>query len=109
LVQAGARWLVDLGPGDLATRLSLPEATAYGLGVVAPTTRRGFRDLTVAGDAPRPRQAWSAFRPTVVTLPDGAITVETKFTRLTGRSPILLAGMTPTTVDPQIVAAAANA
>ncbi|HUS22744.1 MAG TPA: fatty acid synthase subunit beta domain-containing protein [Aeromicrobium sp.] len=109
LVQAGARWLVDLGPGDLATRLSLPEATAYGLGVVAPTTRRGFRDLTVTGNAPRPHQAWSAFRPTVVTLPDGSTRVETKFTRLTGRSPILLAGMTPTTVDPQIVAAAANA
>ncbi|PRC46973.1 hypothetical protein C6A85_87345, partial [Mycobacterium sp. ITM-2017-0098] len=33
----------------------------------------------------------------------------TKFTRLTGRSPILLAGMTPTTVDAKIVAAAANA
>jgi fatty acid synthase len=109
LVEAGARWLVDLGPGDLATRLSLPEASAYGLGVVAPTTRRGFRDLTVTGDAPRPRQAWSSFEPAVVTLPDGSMRVETKFTRLTGRSPILLAGMTPTTVDPAIVAAAANA
>ncbi len=109
LVQAGARWLVDLGPGDLATRLSIPEATAHGLGVVAPTTRRGFRALTVAGDAPHPRQAWSTFTPTVVTLPDGSTRVETKFTRLTGRSPILLAGMTPTTVDPAIVAAAANA
>ena len=109
LVQAGARWLVDLGPGDLATRLSLPEAAAFGIGVVAPSTRRGFRDLTVAGDGPRPRQPWSGFRPTAVTLPDGSVRVETKFTRLTGRSPILLAGMTPTTVDPAIVAAAANA
>jgi len=110
LAQAGARWLVDLGPGDLATRLSLAEAAAYGLGVVAPTTRRGFRDLTVAGDTPRPpRQAWSAYQPAVVTLPDGSVRVETGFTRLTGRSPILLAGMTPTTVDPAIVAAAANA
>ena len=35
--------------------------------------------------------------------------LSTKFTRLTGRSPILLAGMTPTTVDAKIVAAAANA
>ena len=109
LVQAGARWLVDLGPGDLATRLSVPEATAFGLGVVAPTTRRGFRDLTVVGDGPRPRPAWSSFQPSVVTLPDGSMRAETKFTRLTGRSPILLAGMTPTTVDPAIVAAAANA
>jgi fatty acid synthase, bacteria type len=47
--------------------------------------------------------------PTAVTLPDGSVKLSTKFTRLTGRSPILLAGMTPTTVDAKIVAAAANA
>ena len=45
----------------------------------------------------------------MVTLPDGSVKLSTKFTRLTGRSPILLAGMTPTTVDAKIVAAAANA
>ena len=45
----------------------------------------------------------------VVSLPDGSVKLSTKFTRLTGRSPILLAGMTPTTVDADIVAAAANA
>ncbi|MDN6565915.1 MAG: DUF1729 domain-containing protein, partial [Actinomyces sp.] len=44
-----------------------------------------------------------------VTLPDGTTAVDTAFSRLTGRSPVLLAGMTPTTVDPEIVAAAANA
>ncbi len=109
VIQAGAHWLIDLGPGDLAARLSFPEASALGVGVVAPTTRRGFRELTVAADAPRPRRPWSDFRPTVVTLPDGTVRAETRFTRLTGRSPILLAGMTPTTVDPEIVAAAANA
>ena len=42
-------------------------------------------------------------------MPDGSVKLSTKFTRLTGRSPILLAGMTPTTVDANIVAAAANA
>lgn len=45
----------------------------------------------------------------MVRLPDGRVKLSTKFTRLTGRSPILLAGMTPTTVDAKIVAAAANA
>ena len=45
----------------------------------------------------------------MVSLPDGRVKLSTKFTRLTGRSPILLAGMTPTTVDAKIVAAAANA
>ena len=40
---------------------------------------------------------------------DGRLTLDTAFTRLTGRSAVMLAGMTPTTVDPEIVAAAANA
>ena len=35
--------------------------------------------------------------------------IRTKFTDLTGKPPVLLPGMTPTTVDPEIVAAAANA
>ncbi len=52
---------------------------------------------------------WSSYAPTTVKLPDGSVKLSTKFTRLTGRSPILLAGMTPTTVDAKIVAAAANA
>ncbi|MDT5263420.1 MAG: fatty acid synthase, bacteria type, partial [Mycobacterium sp.] len=53
--------------------------------------------------------AWSSYAPSIVTLPNGSVKLSTKFTRLTGRSPILLAGMTPTTVDAKIVAAAANA
>jgi fatty acid synthase len=109
VVDAGVRWILDLGPGDLAARLSMSEAASRGVGVVAPTTRRGFRELTVAGATPALPTSWDTFSPSVVTLPDGTQKVETKFTRLTGRSPILLAGMTPTTVDPAIVAAAANA
>ena len=58
---------------------------------------------------PRSPAPWSSYAPSVITLPDGSVKLSTKFTRLTGRSPILLAGMTPTTVDAKIVAAAANA
>nr|MCW2728220.1 3-oxoacyl-ACP synthase [Aeromicrobium sp.] len=106
---AGASWILDLGPGDLAARLSARELAARGAGVIATTSRRGHRELTAAGAAPRLATPWSAYEPTVVTLPDGTLHAETRFTRLTGKSPILLAGMTPTTVDPTIVAAAANA
>ena len=108
-LDSGARWLLDLGPADLAAQLSSPEARALGVGVLAPATSRGLRELTVAGAAPRRERPWSAYAPEVVVLPDGTPRVETGFTRLTGRSPIVLAGMTPTTVDPAIVAAAANA
>jgi len=106
---AGASFILDLGPGDLAARLSSRELLARGAVIIATTTRRGHRELTAAGAAPKLSTPWSAYEPTVVTLPDGTLHAETRFTRLTGKSPILLAGMTPTTVDPAIVAAAANA
>ncbi|WP_456698395.1 fatty acid synthase subunit beta domain-containing protein [Aeromicrobium sp. P5_D10] len=108
-MDAGASWILDLGPGDIAARLSARELRIRGANIIATTTRRGHRELTAAGAAPRPTTPWSAYEPTVVTLPDGTLHAETRFTRLTGKSPILLAGMTPTTVDPKIVAAAANA
>ncbi|MEJ7635896.1 fatty acid synthase subunit beta domain-containing protein [Aeromicrobium sp.] len=108
-IDAGATWVLDLGPSDLAARLSARELRSRGAGVIATTTRRGHRELTAAGAAPRLATPWAAYAPSVVTLPDGTLHVETRFTRLTGKSPILLAGMTPTTVDAKIVAAAANA
>lgn len=108
-VEAGARWLLDLGPTDLATRLSSREVRAFGVGLVPTTTREGLRQLTAPGAAPKRPRPWSSFAPVSVELPDGSVHVETAFTRLTGRSPVLLAGMTPTTVDPAIVAAASNA
>jgi fatty acid synthase len=51
---------------------------------------------------------YGRFAPTVVKLPDGTTRLENRFTRATGRSPMILPGMTPTTVDAGIVAAAAN-
>lgn len=108
-LDAGAEWILDLGPGDLASRLSAPETRVRGVGIVAPTTRSGHRELTITGARPVRPQAWSSFAPRLATLPDGSTAVETRFTRATGKSPILLAGMTPTTVDAPIVAAAANA
>ncbi|MCX5042880.1 DUF1729 domain-containing protein [Aldersonia sp. NBC_00410] len=108
-VGAGADWLLDLGPGDLLTRMSVSTLRGTGSGIVAAATRDGQRQLLTPGATPEIPPAWSSFAPAPVTLPDGRVVVETAFTRLTGRSPILLAGMTPTTVDAKIVAAAANA
>ncbi len=107
--QTGARWIVDLGPGDVATRVTAPVIRGLGIGIVPAATRPGHRSLFTPGAIPSVDPAWSSYTPTVETLPDGSVKLSTKFTRLTGRSPILLAGMTPTTVDAKIVAAAANA
>ncbi|WP_077088565.1 type I polyketide synthase [Mycobacterium rhizamassiliense] len=106
---AGARWILDLGPGDILTRLTAPVIRGLGVGIVPAATRGGQRNLFTVGATPEVARAWSSYAPTAVRLPDGRVKLSTKFTRLTGRSPILLAGMTPTTVDAKIVAAAANA
>ncbi|MFD4368075.1 fatty acid synthase subunit beta domain-containing protein [Rhodococcus sp. NPDC058521] len=104
-----ARWIVDLGPGEMLTRLTAGTVRGHAVGIVAAATRGGLRNLLTPGAAPEVARAWTEFAPKPVTLPGGRTGVETAFTRLTGRSPILLAGMTPTTVDAEIVAAAANA
>lgn len=107
--ETGARWILDLGPGDILTRLTAPVIRGLGIGIVPAATRGGQRNLFTVGATPEVARPWSSYAPTVVRLPDGRVKLSTKFTRLTGRSPILLAGMTPTTVDAKIVAAAANA
>ncbi|WP_067473588.1 type I polyketide synthase [Nocardia amamiensis] len=109
VVDAGARWILDLGPGDLLTRMTSSVTRGTGVGIVPAATRAGHRNLVTPGAASEPTPAWSTFAPRPVSLPDGRVVVQTAFTALTGRSPILLAGMTPTTVDAGIVAAAANA
>ncbi|MBF6351417.1 DUF1729 domain-containing protein [Nocardia flavorosea] len=109
IVGAEAEWILDLGPGDLLSRVSGSALKGSGVGMIAVATRAGQRNLLTPGATPEVAQPWTAFAPKPVRLPNGRIVVETAFTRLTGRSPILLAGMTPTTVDAKIVAAAANA
>ncbi|HEY0807167.1 MAG TPA: fatty acid synthase subunit beta domain-containing protein, partial [Pseudonocardiaceae bacterium] len=101
--------ILDLGPGDILTRLTAPVIRGLGVGIVPAATRGGQRNLFTVGAVPEVARPWSSYAPSVVSLPDGRVKLSTKFTRLTGRSPILLAGMTPTTVDAKIVAAAANA
>ncbi|WP_137149782.1 type I polyketide synthase [Mycolicibacterium sp. CR10] len=109
LAAAGAKWIIDLGPSDTVTRLTAPVIRGLGMGIVPAATRAGQRSLFTVGAAPTIAPAWSSYAPAPIALPDGSVKASTKFTRLTGRSPILLAGMTPTTVDAKIVAAAANA
>ncbi|MFW0790081.1 fatty acid synthase subunit beta domain-containing protein [Gordonia sp. CPCC 205333] len=109
VVADGANWILDFGPADVVTRLSVPLVRGAGVGLVATALRVGQRNLFSPGGVPEVPRPWAQYAPRLVTLPDGRTVVDTAFTRLTGRSPILLAGMTPTTVDPAIVAAAANA
>ncbi len=101
-------WIIDLGPGASLNRITRANTEGTGVGIINASTPDARDQLMVVGNQWRRGADWSRFAPKLATLGDRTV-VETKFSKLTGRSPILLAGMTPTTVEPEIVAAAANA
>lgn len=103
------RWVVDLGPADLSANMTGRALRGRGVTVIPAATPAGRDQLFTPGATVREAADWSAYAPRLIDRGDGTPVVDTAFTRLTGKSPILLAGMTPTTVDPKIVAAAANA
>ena len=105
---SGARWLLDCGPGRTLARMTRTLVDGSGAGVAAVGTATDRDQWTTPGAEPPRPSDWSACAPRLLRLPDGSVVVDTAFSRLTGCSPVLLAGMTPTTVDPEIVAAAAN-
>ena len=53
LHDAGARWILDLGPGDILTRLTAPVIRGLGIGIVPAATRGGQRNLFTVGRCPR--------------------------------------------------------
>ena len=107
-IDAGVRWLLDVGPDGGVVKLTNAVAQGRGALSFAVCDNDGQALLFDPGMGPTLPKKWTEFAPKLVTSKTGT-KVETKFTRLTGRSPMMLAGMTPTTVDPEIVAAAANA
>ncbi|WP_026459769.1 type I polyketide synthase [Schaalia suimastitidis] len=106
---ADVKYFLDLGPTPMVGRLTAPLLEGTGSAVVDASTRSARTSLDLPGfEVPEPT-SWEKFLPRLVRLPDGRTVVDTAFTRLTGKSPVVLPGMTPTTVWPEIVAAAANA
>ena len=101
-------WIVDLGPGNTLGKLVGNVVQGTGIGVVEATTLSERSALSTLESEPERTQNWKALAPRVIETPAGAKLV-TKFSKLTGKPPVLLPGMTPTTVEPEIVAAAANA
>ncbi|MFT4245478.1 MAG: DUF1729 domain-containing protein [Micrococcaceae bacterium] len=109
IIDAGAGWVLDLGPGESLNQINAENLNGTGIGTVSIGTTFARDQFMTLGNTPTKSVDWAQFAPKVLELPNGKKAVDTKFSRLTGRSPVLLAGMTPTTVDPEIVAAAANA
>ncbi|MHC2799748.1 fatty acid synthase subunit beta domain-containing protein [Corynebacterium hesseae] len=103
-LQAGARWILEIGPARGVELLTREIVAGRGVGTLAVAASEGLAQLVEPGRAPILPRAWSEWAPRVA---DGRLV--TAFTQTTGYSPVMLPGMTPTTVDPAIVAAAANA
>ena len=99
----GARSVLDCGPGDALSKLTHSNLRGSGLAIYALSNERTVLALT-SGDSARAAHSAPAFSaPHRV-----GERVDNAWTRLTGAPPIVLAGMTPTTVEAPIVAAAAN-
>ena len=103
-----ALWVLDFGPGTTVGKLFSTVAQGTGVGVVEASTVADRGELSTLETLPECTQNWTRFAPSIIHTSAGD-KVRTAFTELTGKAPVLLAGMTPTTVEPEIVAAAANA
>ncbi|GFF35514.1 fatty acid synthase subunit beta [Aspergillus udagawae] len=112
--------VLDFGPGGDAGIGSLvsQQRDGTGLRVTVVSTHRGLNaHLSYAGDLYSRRTAvqynpiWGTdYAPLLVQSPaETRLLVDTKFSRLLGLPPVMVAGMTPTTTAPDFVAAIANA
>lgn len=98
--------LLDFGPGDVVSNLSGSILKGTRVQALPLAEERGRVGL---GEPFSDKHRWDEWLPEVVELPDGSRGLCNAFSRATGRPPIILPGMTPTTVDAGICAAAANA
>eukprot|EP01119_Soliformovum_irregulare_P010017 TRINITY_DN2425_c0_g2_i3.p1 TRINITY_DN2425_c0_g2~~TRINITY_DN2425_c0_g2_i3.p1 ORF type:complete len:3502 (-),score=1233.34 TRINITY_DN2425_c0_g2_i3:1297-11802(-) len=112
--------VIDFGPGQSAGIGSLCARNLVGAGIqvvvaglltspkpdLCPEWALFEKDPTIV---PRARNWSIEFGPKVEIDAEGKSIVQTKFTRVFGRPPLMMAGMTPTTVSPRIVAACYNA
>lgn len=104
----GVSEILDLGPGDGVMRLTASALRGTGRQVHTLYTQEGQDAFFLqAPQTPRP-VAYCSFLPSVSPDEAGGWRVENRYTRATGHAPVILPGMTPTTSDVPIVAAAAN-
>lgn len=118
--QFSATHLLDFGPGGASGLGVLTHRNKDGTGVriiIAGALDNsiddefGFKqEIFDINNNVKYAQNWLVqYQPKLVKTKNGKVFVDTKFSRLLGRAPILVPGMTPTTVHPDFVAATMNA
>ncbi|MEM1008154.1 MAG: fatty acid synthase subunit beta domain-containing protein, partial [Myxococcota bacterium] len=95
--------VLDLGPGEGVARLTYSALKGAGVRVLPCAGAQGEKRFFELPLQPAPLD----YRDFLPSVREGRI--ENRYTRATGQRPVLLPGMTPSTVDVGIVAAAANA
>ncbi|WIM67244.1 DUF1729 domain-containing protein [Corynebacterium breve] len=108
LADQNVRWVLEIGPSGGVAKLTRANVAGLGIGVLTICDNEGQAQLFDVGLAPQTPGKYEKYQPVVVKRGEST-RLSTRLTEVTGRSPIMLAGMTPSTVDPEIVAAAANA
>jgi len=102
--------ILDFGPGEIASTLTFLNREGEGVVVIPCATQKG-RDLLFSTDPARvptaPRE-WKEYAPRVVVLPNRRLALDNAYVRFTGHPPIYGGGMTPTSVEPDIVVEALN-
>ena len=117
-----ATHLIDFGPGGVSGLGVLTHKNKEGTGariIVAGVLQAANADVDygfkqelfdVNESSLIFAQDWlNEFKPKLVKNKDGKVYVDTKFSRLLSRAPLMVPGMTPTTVSPSFVAATLNA
>eukprot|EP00002_Diphylleia_rotans_P033397 TRINITY_DN709_c0_g1_i3.p1 TRINITY_DN709_c0_g1~~TRINITY_DN709_c0_g1_i3.p1 ORF type:complete len:4344 (-),score=1082.54 TRINITY_DN709_c0_g1_i3:153-13184(-) len=120
--EAGFTHIIDFGPGEASGAGSILARNLEGAGlqiILAGSFNPGSRPIVSDKSALFEKRKenlptapnWSVeYQPRLVKRAvDGKIVLDTKFTRLVGKPPIMVAGMTPTTVHPPLIAAVLNA
>lgn len=102
-----ATHVLDLGPGTGCAALAGLNLAGAGVSVLPISGDAGRAALSADAVPPCPTP-WADYAPTAVETDAGRALVN-RWTTTIGRPPIILPGMTPTTVDAPIVSAAANA
>ena len=99
--------VLSFGPGEGLDRLTGAFLAPQGVPVVALTNLTQVEAFLRR--PPPPGRPWSDFVPRRATASDGRSLLLNEYSRFTGRPPIFGGGMTPTTVEPDLSIAAAQA
>jgi fatty acid synthase len=109
IADRGSPLVVDLGPGSSMKVLGREHLDGTGATWLSLTTDEEDAAAIRPGASPAPLGDWSAFVPRLATDSEGQPRLVNRLTEALRCSPVVLAGMTPSTVEAPVVAAAANA